>query len=69
MKKYALVLILAVLATACKKENEVESKVDEVPMPKVEIQRFDQLFFDAGPDGLAEVKRQFPELFPAEYNP
>ncbi len=64
MKKCILVLAFLVLVTACKKENETEEKIAEIPVPKVKIDRFDKAFFDAGAKGLPELKQKYPFLFP-----
>jgi gliding motility-associated lipoprotein GldB len=65
MKKCILMLALVALTISCKKENEVEDKVASVPVGKVEIQRFDDIFYNSKPEGLAAVKQQFPYFFPA----
>ena len=65
MKKYALFIGIMLLALSCKKENEVQEKVAAIPVGKVEIDRFDKAFFDAGPQGLPGLKEQYPFLFPA----
>lgn len=64
MKKCILLLAFLVLVTACKKENETEEKIAEIPVPKVKIERFDKAFFDAGVKGLPELKQKYPYLFP-----
>lgn len=64
MKKCILILTLLMLATACKKESEAEEKIAEIPVPEVKIERFDKAFFDAGAQGLPELKEKYPYLFP-----
>jgi len=64
MKKFILFTALMLLALSCKKENQVEQKVAAVPVGKVEVQRFDQLFYEGGPEELPNLKRQFPYFFP-----
>ena len=64
MKKIAFILGLITVMVSCKKESEAEQKIADMPAVKVEIKRFDQDFFNAGPQGLAQVKAQYPELFP-----
>lgn len=65
MKKTILILTLMVFIISCKKENETEAKIAEVPVPKVEVIRFDNIFYDSRPEDLAGVKKQFPYFFPA----
>lgn len=64
MKKCILILSLLVFAVSCKKENAEESKIAEIPAPKVTIERFDKAFFEAGPQGLPGLKAKYPYLFP-----
>ncbi|AWH83953.1 gliding motility lipoprotein GldB [Flavobacterium album] len=65
MKKYFIIIASLLVLASCKKENEVEEKVAEIPVGKVKIERFDKQFYEAGPDGLAAVKAQYPYFFPA----
>ncbi|ALM49701.1 gliding motility protein GldB [Flavobacterium psychrophilum] len=64
MKKCILILSLLVFVVACKKESEAESKIAEIPAPKVAIERFDKAFFEAGAQGLPDLKVKYPYLFP-----
>jgi len=64
MKKCVVILSLLVLFAACKKENETESKIAEIPAPTVKIERFDKDFFAGGPGSLPELKAKYPFLFP-----
>ena len=65
MKKYILFIALALLALSCKKENVVEDKVAGVKVGKIQIERFDDIFYNSSPQDLPRVKQQFPYLFPA----
>lgn len=65
MKKIILLLALTIAMVSCKKENEVEEKVAAVPVPKVEVVRFDKKFFGGQPQDLPALKQEFPYLFPA----
>lgn len=65
MKKCILFLLLLVFITSCKKESEAESKIAEIPVPEVKIERFDKAFFAAGVQGLPALKQKYPYLFPA----
>jgi gliding motility-associated lipoprotein GldB len=65
MKKYFLFLFTVLLMVSCKKENEVEQKVAAVPVGKIDIERFDKIFYESDPADLSKVKAQFPYFFPA----
>lgn len=64
MKRYVLFFTLTLLVVSCKKENPVEDKVAGIPAEKVDIVRFDNIFYDAKPQDLPKVKAEFPYLFP-----
>jgi len=65
MKKHILATAFILTLFACKEENKVEEKVAAIPVGKVNIERFDKQFYDAGPEGLAALKAQYPYFFPA----
>lgn len=65
MKKCLLLLAFALLFVSCKKENEVDEKVAAVPVGKIDIERFDKIFYESDPNDLSKVKQQFPYFFPA----
>lgn len=67
MKKYIFIFLLAALTFSCGEENKKESEIAKVPLPKVDLERFDRAFFEAGPENLPELKQKYPEFFPAEY--
>lgn len=64
MKKYVLLVVFAVFALSCKKEDKVDQAVGAIPV-KVEIERFDKQFYESTPEGLSELKTKFPFFFPA----
>lgn len=64
MNKFVLLFVVLFLSVACKKENEVEKKVAEIPVGKIDIERFDKLFYESNPENLDKVKQQFPYFFP-----
>lgn len=65
MKKCLLLLAFALVFVSCKKENEVDEKVAAVPVGKIDIERFDKIFYESDPNDLSKVKQQFPYFFPA----
>jgi gliding motility-associated lipoprotein GldB len=64
MKKYIVVLALSLLIFSCKNENALEEKVAAVKVDKIDIIRFDNLFYDSKPADLPKLKQQYPYLFP-----
>lgn len=64
MKKYALLLVFAILLASCKKEDKVTEAVDAIPV-KVTIERFDTRFYESKPEDLPQLKKDFPFFFPA----
>jgi gliding motility-associated lipoprotein GldB len=65
MKKSIFILALMAFMVSCKKENEADAKIAEVPLPKIKIERFDDIFYNSKPEELAAVKKQYPYFFPA----
>ncbi|MXN91208.1 gliding motility lipoprotein GldB [Flavobacterium sp. Sd200] len=65
MKKYILFIALGLLALSCKKENAVEEKVASVKVGNIDIERFDDAFYNSKPEDLPKLKQRFPYLFPA----
>lgn len=63
MKKYLLLAVFAVLATSCKKEDKVTEAADAIPV-KMEIVRFDRLFYESAPEDLPQLKNKYPFFFP-----
>ena len=64
MKRFILFFAVSLLAMSCKKEDEVKEKVAAVPVGKIEIERFDKIFYESTPENLSKVKAQFPYFFP-----
>lgn len=64
MKKYLLLVVLAGLVISCKKEDKVAEAAAAIPV-KVEIERFDKLFYESSPEDLPKLKKAFPFFFPA----
>ena len=65
MIRGVLALFCALVLVSCKKENEAEEKIAAVPVKDVVIERFDRLYFEAGPQGLPKLKQDYPFFFPA----
>lgn len=62
MKKL-LVIGLVFLMFSCKKEDKVEEEVAKIQV-KLNIERFDKIFYESKPENLNEVKKNYPFFFP-----
>jgi gliding motility-associated lipoprotein GldB len=63
MKKYFAILILVFLLVSCDQKTKVEKAVEEIPVT-LQVDRFDQAFFDANPKELTNLKAAYPFFFP-----
>ncbi|WP_284651513.1 gliding motility lipoprotein GldB [Flavobacterium terrisoli] len=63
MKKYVVILFLALALVSCDKKSKVEKAVEEIPV-SLKVNRFDQAFFEATPKDLPNLKAEYPFFFP-----
>lgn len=63
MKKLITVFALIVVLCSCDKKSEVEKAVEQIPL-EIKVERFDKAFFEAKPENLAPLKKQYPFFFP-----
>lgn len=63
MKKYFTITLLVFLLVSCDKKSKVEKAVEEIPVA-LKVYRFDQAFFEAKPNELANLKAEYPFFFP-----
>lgn len=63
MKKYFYLATIGLLLFSCDNKSKVEKAVEEIPV-EMKVVRFEQAFFDAKPENLADVKAEYPEFFP-----
>jgi len=63
MKKYFTIVLLVVLMVSCDKKSKVEKAVEAIPVD-LKVDRFDQAFFEAKPNELANLKAEYPFFFP-----
>ena len=66
MKKYFTIVLLLVLMVSCDKKSKVEKAVEAIPVA-LKVDRFDQAFFEAKPNELANLKAEYPFFFPRRY--
>ena len=64
-KKFILFFLFIILFAACDKKSKVEKAVEEIPV-KVEVERFDKLFFETSPEGLPQLEKRYPYFFPGD---
>jgi gliding motility-associated lipoprotein GldB len=64
MKIYLIFSILSLFILSCGQKNKTEKAVAEIPV-KIEVQRFDKIFFEALPEDLNRVKNSYPFFFPS----
>ena len=65
LKLFSLLLLLSVLGCSKKENNKIDVSNIKVD---VLVDRFDQKFYTMSPEGLSDLKNEFPFLFP-EPNP
>ena len=63
MKKYFAIVIIVFLLASCDKKSKIEKAVEEIPVA-LEVDRFDQAFFEAKPNELPNLKAEYPFFFP-----
>ncbi|APG61213.1 gliding motility lipoprotein GldB [Christiangramia salexigens] len=66
MLKKCCFLIIILGLISCDKRSETEAKIEEVKAD-FEVVRFDQKFANSDEAGLADLKKEYPFLFPARY--
>ncbi len=63
MRKIFFIITLMVLFSSCDKKSKVEKEIEIIPV-KINIVRFDKLFFETPPKDLQKLKSEFPYFFP-----
>jgi len=63
MKRYIYIILIGVLFFTCDKKSKIESAVEQIPI-EMKVVRFEQAFFNAKPENLADVKAEYPDFFP-----
>ncbi|SEL11690.1 protein involved in gliding motility GldB [Aquimarina amphilecti] len=65
--KFLKIVVIFCIIYSCAKENKIEKEVAAIPV-EIGIERFDRVFADVTPENLADVKTQYPFLFPGQYS-
>ena len=64
MKKIILIIALLFVFVACDKKSKTEKVIEAIPV-KINVVRFDKLFFESKPGDLGKLKKELPFFFPA----
>jgi len=67
MKKLILGLFIFVLIIACNKESKIEQEIAKIDI-NFKIERFDEIFANAQPDDLPNLKARYPFFFSSRIN-
>ena len=63
MKKYIFYIIFLILLNSCKgNDNKISNSYP------LTIERFDKLFYESNPNDLFDLKKDYPFLFPEQYD-
>ncbi|MGK4567023.1 gliding motility lipoprotein GldB [Flavobacterium sp. 3HN19-14] len=68
MRKIIAFLLLVVFISSCDKRSKVEKAIDEIPVGKIEVVRYEKAFFATKPEDLPKLKAQYPEFFPPGFS-
>ncbi|WP_073368485.1 gliding motility lipoprotein GldB [Flavobacterium fluvii] len=63
MRKIIFIITLMTVFVSCDKKSKVEKEIEEIPVT-IKVERFDKLFFEAKPEDLGKLKKEFPFFFP-----
>lgn len=63
MLRKIVILSIIITLVSCENKSKTELEIEKIPVI-VNVVRFDQKFADATPEGLPELKKDFPYLFP-----
>lgn len=65
MKLHFIPILLSLFLTSCGEKNKNEEEIEQIPVD-IKVERFDKAFFEAKPQDLAKVKKDYPLFFPVE---
>lgn len=63
MKKFILLVLLAIAVVSCDKNKKVIAEAEEIPVT-VEVDRYEKAFFESKPSDLPLLKEKYPFFFP-----
>jgi len=63
MTKHFFVFFLFSLLISCDQKSKVEKAVEQIPI-EITVDRFDKAFFESKPEGLTNLKKDYPFFFP-----
>lgn len=62
MKNYLILFIFFIVLTSCDKKNKTEKAIENIPI-SIDVDRFDQAFFETKPEDLQTLKNKYPYFF------
>jgi gliding motility-associated lipoprotein GldB len=68
MKLFLLTMVCSLLLLSCDQKSKVEKAIEETPVDKIKVERFDKQFFETPPKDLAKLKKQYPYFFSPQIN-
>ncbi|MCW2120524.1 gliding motility lipoprotein GldB [Flavobacterium sp. 7A] len=63
MKLYCIPILICLFLLSCDKNNKIENNIKDISVI-VKTERFDKAFFEASPDDLGKLKKEYPLFFP-----
>lgn len=67
VRKFVFAGFVALGLISCKNENQNEKEIAKTSV-SFDVERFDTIFAQAGPEDLRELKTDYPQFFPAQFN-
>ncbi len=63
MKLYFIPILLSFFFLSCEKKSKSEKVIEDISV-NIEVRRFDKAFFEATPENLDNIKKDYPLFFP-----
>jgi len=67
MRNLLTFLALIVILVSCDKKSKIDKEVEQIPV-SMQLHRFDKAFFEATPDGIQDLRFEYPFFFPDPSN-
>ncbi len=66
MMKFLKIGVIFYMFSSCTKDSKTAEEIAKIPV-QVTIERFDRIFADLTAENLAQIKEEYPFLFPSRY--